>query len=499
MELQFHKSVIPCLQTVAREIQNQEQTQELRLTDGMPDIGKVLASWGQILVRSKEWRSGSMGVSGGVMAWVLYMPEEGQEPQSIATWLPFQMKWDFPDVQRDGTITVAPLLRGIDARSVSARKIMVRAGISLLAEGMTQGETEIFAPTEALDDLHILKNTYPIRLPAESGEKAFAIEEALSLPDSQPPLGKIIYYELCPELVEQKIVSDKLVFRGNACLHLLYGDKEGRLHTWDTQIPFSQYAQLNKEYDTDATAQICFALTNLELETGEEENLNLKAGMIAQYVIFEARNVELVEDAYSNLRDVKLQTSQLNIPAQLDCRREAAYAEHTEEQISMQPVDVSFYPDHPRMYREGDTVTGEMSGMFQLLGYDENGELVGGTYHWADEWSFDASHNAKVAVVVQPAGKPQATLSGENMVLRCEMNRDVATTANQGLSMIAGMELGEMKEPDPNRPSLILRRAGEDRLWDLAKKSGSTVEAIQKANNLQGEPESSQMLLIPVS
>ena len=64
--------------------------------------------------------------------------------------------------------------------------------------------------------------------------------------------------------------------------------------------------------------------------------------------------------------------------------------------------------------------------------------------------------------------------------------------------MVSSLELGEMKEPDPKRPSLILKRAGKKCLWDLAKESGSTVKLIQEANDLQGEPEEERMLLIPV-
>jgi hypothetical protein len=56
----------------------------------------------------------------------------------------------------------------------------------------------------------------------------------------------------------------------------------------------------------------------------------------------------------------------------------------------------------------------------------------------------------------------------------------------------------ETTQPDPNRPSLILRRYAEDSIWELAKKTGSTVEAIQKLNGIQLEPEKDQMLLIPV-
>lgn len=46
MELKFEKAGCACLETVLQEVQNQEQTQELRLSDDMPDIGKVLAVWG---------------------------------------------------------------------------------------------------------------------------------------------------------------------------------------------------------------------------------------------------------------------------------------------------------------------------------------------------------------------------------------------------------------------------------------------------------------------
>ena len=52
--------------------------------------------------------------------------------------------------------------------------------------------------------------------------------------------------------------------------------------------------------------------------------------------------------------------------------------------------------------------------------------------------------------------------------------------------------------PDPQRPSLVLRRAGGESLWDMAKKSGSTVAAIRSANKLTEEPKPGQILLIPV-
>ena len=55
MQVQFHKKSLSCLQRLKAEVQTQEETQELRLTEDMPDIGCVLGAWGQTLVRSKEF------------------------------------------------------------------------------------------------------------------------------------------------------------------------------------------------------------------------------------------------------------------------------------------------------------------------------------------------------------------------------------------------------------------------------------------------------------
>ncbi len=499
MELQFNKTVIPCLRKVVREMQTQEQTQEVRLTDGMPDIGRVLASWGQVLLRGKEWRSSGAGVSGGVMVWVLYAPEDGTEPRSIETWLPFQMKWDFPDTGRDGTVNVIPTLRSVDARSVSARKLMVRAGIGMMGHAMVPSEAELYMPTELPDDVQILKNSYPVQLPREAGEKAFNIEEVLTLPSSVPGLEKVIRYSLRPELTDSKVMADKVIMRGVGNLDILYRGNDGQLHSWKFELPFSQYADLDKEYDTNAQAKIDLALTALELEQGEEENLNLKAGLTGQYVIYDRPMIEVVEDAYSPSRNVTPQMSELRLPALLDSRTETMRAEQSVETEIQRPADVVFYEDQPQLYSDGDQITAELSGYFQMLGYDADGQLQGTTSRWQGDWSAEGSRDAKLEMTAQIAGVPEAVPTGGNAQLRADMLLNAATTSEQGIPMVTGLELGELREPDPGRPSLILRRAGTDRLWDVAKHTGSTVDAIKKANDLQQEPDSDRVLLIPVS
>ena len=46
LEIQFNKTVVSGLRTVLQQLQSAEQTQEVRLPEEMPDIGRVVACWG---------------------------------------------------------------------------------------------------------------------------------------------------------------------------------------------------------------------------------------------------------------------------------------------------------------------------------------------------------------------------------------------------------------------------------------------------------------------
>ena len=94
--------------------------------------------------------------------------------------------------------------------------------------------------------------------------------------------------------------------------------------------------------------------------------------------------------------------------------------------------------------------------------------------------------------------RPSGTAQASSTDMRGDLVLDLQTMDTQGFSVVTALELGEIRQPDPDRPSLILRRLGEDTLWELAKATNSTVEAIRKANGLTGQPSADQMLLIPI-
>lgn len=496
MEMELERRTVNCLRQRVRQVQNQEQTLELKLPEGYPDIGSVLCAWGQCLLRSKEWRTEGIGVSGGVMTWVLYLPADGSEPRWVEAWLPVQMKWEMPQTHREGSIRASWHLKGVDARMLSARKLLVRAGIGVLGEALEPCEAEVYAPMEVPEGVQLLKRTYPAMVPREAGEKTFLVDEEFPLPEGSTE--EIVSCRVTPVLTEEKVVGGRAVFRGMAQIHLVCRGADGQLHSMDFQPEFSQFSDLDQDYDMDADISTVMALSNLEPEV-QEGRLRVKCGMVAQYVVRDRVMLELVEDAYSPNRTLDTQHKELDIPMVLDSRTQTVTATASITEEPGRVADLSVWLEHPQVRRAGNLTELEVPGTVQMLSYSPNGELRASTGRFRGLWEFPAGDTTAVNAAVVSFDEPTAISTDGQTEAVVEMHMDVTCVGGQGMEMVSALELGELMPADPGRPSLILCRPGQRSLWELAKSTGSTVDAIRTANNLTEEPTDDRLLLIPVS
>lgn len=499
MEVIFNKKQLQCLRPFHSQLHSQEQVQEVRIPDAYPDIGKILGCWGQVMIRGKEWRSNYMGANGGVAAWVLYAPEDGTQPRVVDVWIPFQFRWEFPEPADDGTFALCPVLTNLDGRGVSARKIMVRAAVDAFGQGMTRLKTEIATAGEVPDDVQLLTRSYPLEMPIEAGEKQVQMEENLALAVDNNEFHKIISYELSPMITEAKVLGNRLVFRGQANLQMMYMTEDGQISKWETEIPFSQYTELDKDYGPYASAWVLPVVTALEIEMTEDAGLKMRGGIAAQYTIFDREIVDVVEDAFSPKRDVAVKSEDVQLPILLDStvinmQVEGRMTDNARSIIASVPL--SEYPT-VSMVENGTEVY--MDGQYLVLCQDDEGQMQSEMVRFNGSEPFRSAPENKIELWRGIPNTTEVSPSAEGMIMHTDYPVTMQVYTGQTIPVVTTLELGELKEPDPNRPSVVMRRVGDEGLWAIAKGYGSTVAAIQEANQLNGEPEYGQMLLIPIS
>ena len=321
-----------------------------------------------------------------------------------------------------------------------------------------------------------------------------SLEESFSLPISAV---KLLSCRIRPQLTEQTVAGSRIILRGTAYADAIYLDDMGNIQQQTLELPFAQFADLDREYDKEATAAVSAAVSNLEPEL-TENGLHIKCGLVAQYMIRQQRLLHLAEDAYSPHRIVTPNIQQLRLPAVLECRREYRQITQKMDAMPCDPVSAFCLPDHPTVYRETDRTSVELPGCMGLIYRDGDGALQYLQEPWADNFCVPAADDGKTEVNIGCIQPVEVRLTGDGVEITGQIQLDMRTMTQLEVPMVCGMEIGEEIQPDPSRPSVLLQRMGQQDLWNIAKDTGSTVEAIWQANGLQEEPVPGQMLLIPI-
>ena len=496
MELPFEKRVSRFWQQKLYTPVMQEQTQEYKLPEGMPDVGRIIAAWGQVVLRGKEWRSRHIGLTGGVMVWVLYAPEGGGEPRRIESWIPFSSRVEHSHDGEEGVIRAECLLCSVDARSASTRKVMLRCNLGILVQTLVPRTAELMEPGELPGDIEVLDRVYPMILTRETGERSFLCEERLALPQGCPPLQRIVYFRLSPRVTEQKVLGSRAVFRGVGELHMLYQDDREELHSIDLELPIAQYLDLEGDYEEEAEVSNLLCVTSLEVEPDANGELFVRCGLVSQYIINAPTVIRCLEDAYSPQRELELVSREVELPAWLE---EQAQQIELQERLTGEgiPVDQIFFPEPCLVTRIPEGAQVHFGGSFQTLCKNEEGELIGKNQKASQTVSLLTSSDTIPCTWLRGGAKTRR--EGGGWMVEQTMEGKLSSVSTRPLQMISGICAGELRESDPERPSVIIRaKRQEETLWDIAKVCGSTVSAIQRLNKLEREPEENRLLLIPV-
>lgn len=487
MDLQFQKKPMSFIRQLAHECKNEELTQEVRLPDDMPDISRVICTWGQMVIRGKEWRQDRVNVSGGIMVWILYEPVGEEQNKVVESWIPFSTKVDISGAQRDGTITAIGSICYQDARSISARKMMLRIGMSMNIQAHCSCDAEVYEPPELDGHIQIKWSEYPVRIPSEIGEKPFNMEDKLPEPESE--IKKILRYSAVPQILETKVLGKRLVFRGSATVRMLYEEQNGNIVSYKADVPFSQLAELDYDYEEGTESAVQPVVTNVELTLGDDKMPLLKLGIAAQYIIYDQKTIRVVDDAYSTINETKLHYDKLQLPIISNQGDQIIRAEASVDIPAESVIDCDF-TIAPCICDSDNRIEGH----FYVLFIDREGSLQCAHIKWEHPNSDEDCINKWTQITLENNAYAKA---GMALTANTELKLCSQAVASEGIDMVTGIELCD-SDVQSDEPSLILIRAGEEDLWTLAKKHKSSIDRICNTNGITQAPDDNRVLIIPV-
>ena len=501
MELVFQEKELNYLSRILCETVTQEQTAELIVPDSYPDADRVVDAFATALIRSEECSAGAAGATGNVQAGVLFVTEGG-EVERLETQIPFSVRKEFDAAYDDCTLQCTCAVTGVDARMLNSRKVLVRVGVRCTLSVYARQSRTLYDISAPAPTLQLRRTRLPIKLPLALGEKSFVLNEEAEIPGSKPAVERLLKCVYRTTVEEQKLVGSKAVFKGNLTVHALYECAEGKLHSFETDLPFSQYVDMDEELD-ERELRTVLTMTSAATEPDGQmdcRRLLVSVNLLAQCTAYGEQEIELIEDAFCTDAELAPKWSEWNVTGILDRQsfRETATAQSDAPAGGV--VDAWLYTDEANRRREGERMLVELPMAVNVLYVDSEGKLQGRTMRPTVELSTALSEEGSCGVCVTGSGEIFCAAGADGMELRCPISVELESFAEHRLRCVAGGEIAQTEATGERRPAVILRRTEtEQDVWDIAKTYRTATASVMQANDLQSPLiPADTLLLIPM-
>ena len=504
MELELNSQHLEFFETVVDTTLYQEETAESIVPDSCPDIARVVSVSGIPCLTERMVQDGRGELAGQVKTTLLYRPEGAGSLRRIEVPVPFRCTISGAGISSTAKIVAIPRLQAADARVLNPRKILIRVNLAIGVQIFTP-QVQRFCSSIGCNEnagIEQLEERCATYFAADIQEKNFTFSDEL------PIGGRGGVEELLDQFVdfhcnESKIIGNKLIFKGDADLHLLYrvGDSmEGA----DYKLPFSQILEVAELGETTDCA-LEFQLTGLECARGGDNGnlVYVTFEVLAQSVIWEQREWTIIRDFYSTSAQSEAEYCPCQFYQRLGEESDhQSIRELIETERAVKTVlDTSLKLGAVTRSREGGQVLLSTAANLQILYLGEDDEFYSASHQVTVNSRFDCPEDGACMAQCFSEGDVFATPVSGGVEVRFAVSFRALLASRRSMVILKAGKLKAWDESGQNevRPSIVLRQMeGDESLWDVAKSCGTTRAVILSANKLENESDCrGHMLLIP--
>ncbi len=297
MEFKVEQQIVRLQEELKNETTEHSIESELILPDHFEDIGRIIKCKGDPQILSSNVNGKSLTVEGTVCMELLYVNHQGGICFFTGS-IPFYHETSAPE--EDCLASVTGTMSFCNCRGVNQRKVEIRGAVSLKISFYKIHDLPL--ATDALGaGVQLEKTNSEVSTLVATAEKSIGITDEIQL-DS----GSIRNVFRCKGMVtdvEQKIISGRVMIKGNLEINTLYQDTSGRYCPFQTKLPFSTVVDMDG-VDTDCYCHLQFQVAHLELRPrtgldGECRTLMIQASVSVFAKAMRTLSLPLITDGFS--------------------------------------------------------------------------------------------------------------------------------------------------------------------------------------------------------
>ena len=509
MEFKTIRETIPASETVYSGVQEQSVELDYILPDYYPDIFRLVRCELSPVITGYSIIGDKLSYEMRCDIRILYCSENGSVIQSVEQRQSFSKTADCGRMCENAEVTLIPKTDHVNFRAVNKRRLDMRGAVSVRV--CIKGETSQEVISDAAG-MNIQLKKAPVKyvLKRLNTEKNIQLSEDIELSPAQPDAVNILNVRCKASECEKKLISGKLLAKGDIGIDLLYSSENG-IEPMNFSLSYSQILDMD-ELDDSFECTVVPEIISCEITpVTDSDNRIMRCEVEVRLTCKAVRmsSFMAVTDAFSTI--YPCETVSAEISAEQIPQRSRENFHHSAVLASGENVPQTVWamwvtPKNINTHIDEDGRTLVVSGMltYSMAVSDDSGTVTIPDKDDAFEQKFylDCDTDGCTVSAEISANDVSYNITGDGqLTAKADLSADITISSANRINVLTDIIVDEStrKQRDGDYAIKLYFGVENEDIWEIAKRCSTDVEAVMEENELEGEKlEKGGMLLIPI-
>ncbi len=481
--MELKKDKVKVREEIDRITKEISTTQSYVIPDTKKDIIKNIVSNANAFIENVDIHDRKIRLDGKIKVYSLYLDGD-ENNSSLENDLEFSENLDLnKDIENEKIFfNTIIMVSKIELKVLNERKIQLEAKCKIEVNILKESEYEYVLEVEDEGSkIEKLESNIKINNLIGSGNTKIALKENAKITDVEKIMN-IVKIDYKIENVDYKISYNKVLAKGDVVLEVFYRNEENKISKNKASFPVMGFIDIPNVEDTNI-CKIEMCLRKAQIDVINDNNISADLEIEANLLIYEQKEISLIEDLYGIKNNYKYSKKQIN------------NSSITEEKLLLKNISEKVLIDNIKNLYDTNV-------FLRIKEKNKNGEEV---KYLADAevtyiydtfdsknilslkkvFEFDFSlENESYDIDMKIENSNFIVLPDSSIDSKLEINIVKSFTENKSIDIIENIEKDEENSIDTYSLVIYYTQKG-DSLWKIAKQFKSTVEQIAKVNNIE--------------
>lgn len=497
-------------ETVYETTAEQSLEAEINLPDYCPEIRRILKCSVTANIMSVQNNSGRITADVNALIRLIYVGENGNIASYEQT-SPLQKYVESPSVTSECAVEVRVNTDFVNSRAVNQRRVDVRAMLTFIFKVSKKREETLLCFADG-SGIQTVSTDCDFTSLCALSSRSFGMSEVIELGDDKAAVSQILNISAFAVSDEIKLISNKALIKGECGVKIFYIAEGGAaVECVDHSMPISQIVELDGVNETSIpclgmTVSSCEAVPKAD-SSGEMRLIDLNVRVTTHAMAFETVPVTFIDDAYSTEYEISASGKSMET-----LTFNSDFNSVFTNKVVLESIGVSvecivgiWCSEMRKSFscKDGKCI---ISGTYNVTILYKDAEMQTGMIQKPVDFDFsvkldEPAERLKCFGSVDILGCSCAVTGESRLEIKTEMKASGIALTSGIKKYISEISINDSEKINNESCALTIYfcESGE-KIWDIAKHYGTTVDAIRCENEISGERvEKSGMLLIPVA